>query len=85
MAKEFNLTILAPENVIYEGKAVSLIVPSELGFMGVLADHAPLIANLRGGRITVKKDSGEREIFESGGNGFIEVLKNNVTVLVASD
>ncbi|MDD5422515.1 MAG: F0F1 ATP synthase subunit epsilon [Candidatus Omnitrophota bacterium] len=84
MAKPFNLTILSPEKVVYEGRAVSLVVPSESGFMGVLADHAPLIANLRSGRITVKKESGDREIFNSDRNGFIEVLKNNVTVLIAS-
>ena len=82
MAKTFNLTIMAPENIIYEGPAVSLIVPAELGYLGILADHAPLGANLRRGTITLRKDSGQTVKFASGDKGFIEVLKNNVTILL---
>ena len=80
--KSFNLNILTSEKTVYEGKAVSLIVPAALGYLGVLVDHAPLAANLAKGKIVIKKESGESLILSLKENGFIEVLKNNVTILV---
>jgi F0F1-type ATP synthase epsilon subunit len=52
--KTFQVGIYSRDKVIYEGKATSLIVPSELGYLGVLADHAPLVAKLSEGKITIR-------------------------------
>lgn len=82
MTKSFNLNILTPEKTIYEDKAISLIAPAALGYLGVLVDHAPLAANLAKGKIVIKKESGESLILSLKEKGFIEVLKNNVTILV---
>lgn len=80
--KPFNLNILTPEKTVYEGRVISLIVPAALGYLGVLADHAPLAASLTKGKISIKKESGEGFVLSSKENGFIEVLKNNVTILI---
>jgi F-type H+-transporting ATPase subunit epsilon len=85
MSKTFNLSIVAPDRVIAEKKAVSLVVPSELGYMGILANHAPLVANLTKGDITVRSESGAPEKFQSKGKGFIEVLNNEVVVILRSN
>ncbi len=82
MAKSFDLNILTPEKTVYEGKVVSLIVPAALGYLGVLADHAPLAANLAKGKVSIKKESGESWTLNLEENGFIEVLKNKVTILL---
>ena len=84
MAKTFHLNVLSPENTIYEGEAVSLVAPAALGYLGVLADHAPLAANLKEGKIIVMKESGERVIIYSKASGFLQVLKNNVSVILDS-
>lgn len=81
--KFFNLSITIPDKIIFSGKASSLTVPSELGYMGVLADHAPLIANITKGRITFSKETGEITELNSGGEGFLEILKNKVTLLLS--
>jgi F-type H+-transporting ATPase subunit epsilon len=82
MAKQFHLNISTPDKVIYDGEVASLIAPCALGYWGVLADHAPLVASVVQGKITVK-EAGERElIFHSQGKGFLEVLKNNVTMIL---
>jgi F-type H+-transporting ATPase subunit epsilon len=82
MAKSFNLNVLTSEKTVYEGRAISLIVPAALGYLGVLADHAPLAAILAKGKISIKKESGEDLALNLEGKGFIEILKNNVTILV---
>jgi F-type H+-transporting ATPase subunit epsilon len=82
MSKLFDITIISPEKTMYEGKAFSLIAPCEYGYLGVLADHAPLIANVTSGKITVKKELDTPQIFDFKGKGFLEVLNNNVTILL---
>ena len=85
MAKTFNLSIVHPERVLAERKAVSLVVPSELGYMGILANHAPLVANLAKGKIILRDGSGKTEEFSSPGKGFIEVLNNEVVIILRSN
>lgn len=82
MAKSFDLVIMEPGKTLYEGAAVSLIVPSAMGYMGILADHAPIIANLVAGKITVRDDSGESRFFTTAQSGFLEVFRNKATLLV---
>ena len=82
MAKLFDLTIVTPDEVLYEGKASSLVAPCALGYLGVLGDHAPLIANMKSGKITLKEASGKSILFNSASNGFLQVLKNNVTIIL---
>jgi len=82
MAKAFKLSIITPEKIVYEGSITSLVAPSELGYLGVLADHAPLITNLSAGTITVRDDTGKVLFFPSRGKGFLEVLKNDATVFL---
>ena len=85
MAKLFDLTIITPDEVLYEGKASSLVAPCALGYLGVLGDHAPLIANMKAGKITLKEESGKSLFFDSTSNGFLQVLKNNVTIILSKD
>ena len=85
MAKTFNLSIVTPDKVLAERKAVSLVVPSELGYMGILANHAPLVANLAKGKIILRDGSGNTEEFLSAGKGFIEVLNNEVVIILRSN
>ena len=82
MTKNFHLNILTSEKNIYAGSAVSLTVPGEAGYLGVLADHAPLVTTLMPGKISFKDEAGKQTILESQGKGFLEVFKNEVTVIL---
>ncbi|MFH1334983.1 MAG: ATP synthase F1 subunit epsilon [Candidatus Zixiibacteriota bacterium] len=77
------LTIVTPEKIFYEDEVISLIAPGSEGYLGVLTDHAPLITALVPGKLTVKDQKNEELNFALGG-GFLEVLKNQVTVLAHS-
>ena len=47
MAKPFKVTIVTPEKTAYEAEAVSVILPGTEGYLGVWANHAPLVTGLR--------------------------------------
>ena len=84
MEKVFQIKILVPEKKIYSGEVSSLIVPAALGYLGVLADHAPLIANLVPGKITYRDNQGKETVINNSAKGFIEVGKNAATLLLDS-
>ena len=77
------LTIVTPEKIFYEDEGISLIAPGSEGYLGVLTDHAPLITGLVPGKLTVKDEKNQELILAIGG-GFMEVFKNQVTILAHS-
>jgi len=82
MDKDFFVSITTPEKTIYEGRATSLIAPAELGYLGILANHAPFMANTVSGKIIIRETSGETKTIAIQAKGFLEVLKNQVTLLI---
>jgi F-type H+-transporting ATPase subunit epsilon len=81
--KPFLLDIVAPDRVAFKGSAMSVTAPGVLGSFQVLYNHAPLLAQLVSGPVTVRNISGEIEIFAVGG-GFAEVRDNHVVILADS-
>lgn len=79
--KPYVLKIITSEKIFYEGDAVSSIFPGEAGYLGVLADHAPLATPCVPGRLYVRDRAGLEYRYQIGG-GFLEVLNNRVTLLV---
>ncbi|MEO5674383.1 MAG: ATP synthase F1 subunit epsilon [Chitinophagales bacterium] len=74
------LDILTPEKKIFSGEASSVSLPGTEGHFQVLNNHAPLISSLKAGVIKYKTSAGETSF--NAKEGFVEVLKNKVTVLV---
>ena len=79
--KTFQLEILTPKQKIFEGEITSLIVPGALGYVGVLANHAPFITTLTPGEITYRDPSGGTTVLSSIGNGLLEVRHNHAILL----
>ncbi|HNW38982.1 MAG TPA: F0F1 ATP synthase subunit epsilon [Candidatus Omnitrophota bacterium] len=82
MAKTFKTGIYSSEKTLYEGEVISLVVPSVLGSMGILADHAPLVAKLSGGKIIIRTAQGNTTSIDSSPSGFLQVLQNQVILLL---
>lgn len=82
MANIFQVGIYSSDKTIYAGEAVSLIAPSEAGYLGILASHAPLVAKLIPGVITFKDSTGQARSIETKQAGYLEILRNNVTILL---
>ncbi len=80
MPAAFPLDIVTPEKTVLSEEVISVQVPSVAGSMGVLAGHAPLLAELGVGECVVKMPSGAEEQFLLSG-GFVEVSREKVTIL----
>src|SRR5579862_186623 len=59
-----------------------VIVPGQIGEIGVLARHAPLIATLRAGSTRVHPGDGAEVVEYATGPGFFQVLENRAIALV---
>ena len=83
MAKKFKTEIVTPEKIVFSEEIESLVIPAERGYLGVLAGHAPLLASLQPGEITIKGAAkGELHFATSG--GFMEVTPGKAVLLTES-
>lgn len=83
MATTFALSVLTPTKKVIDESVQSIVVPGSEGYLGVLANHAPLITALQPGTLTVRDAAGqEREYHVTG--GFFEVSSNRAILLADS-
>ena len=76
----FAVSLLTPERQVYAGRLSSLVAPGRDGYLGVLAYHAPLVAELTVGKLSLVEESGGRRLFAVSG-GVLEAGGNEVTIL----
>lgn len=81
MAARYHLTILTPEQTVFDGEVSALIAPGAAGWLGCLAGHAPLATPLMPGRLEFTDSSGRRRMATVVGAGVLEVSKAGVIVL----
>lgn len=79
--KKLHLSIVTPERVVYEDEVDSVSVMTDMGEVTVLPDHIPLVANLRAGELTLRKDGEVQYLVAS--TGFLEVRPDNKLVVLA--
>src|SRR5579872_6351776 len=75
----FPFELVSPERLLFVGEVTQVDVPGEEGDFGVLAGHAPYVATLKPGVLTVYKDNGPLRIVVGG--GFAEAGPSGLTVL----
>lgn len=80
MAKEFHLSVVAPDRSVVEENVSSVVAPGAEGYFGVWAGHTPLVAALKPGMVEYSDNSGNRSFVYVGG-GFAEVRGDRVTIL----
>jgi F-type H+-transporting ATPase subunit epsilon len=80
MAITMHLDIVSAEKAIFSGPVEMVVATGELGELGVVAGHAPLLTVLKPGEIRVTQMGGKEEIFYVSG-GILEVQPNCVSVL----
>ena len=80
MNHAFRLEIVTPERIVLQQDAVSVVVPGAEGSLGILANHAPLMAELTIGSIQIRDPNGHEERLAISG-GFMEVADNTVRIL----
>lgn len=80
MATAFHLSILTPENTVFDGDVEYVQAPGSEGYFGVLAHHAAMVTALASGELTVRHKGGHEDRWQVAG-GFFEVSDNRATVL----
>ena len=79
MAEKFKLSIISPDRVFTEGEAEFLEFTSTEGELGIYAQHIPLTTILEP---CVMKIHNEGEVKKAAIlGGFVEILKDKITVL----
>jgi F-type H+-transporting ATPase subunit epsilon len=84
MAKSFKVTVVTPEKTTFESEAVSVILPGTEGYLGIWANHAPLVTGIQPGVLTIKESEGGKLKYLSVSGGFVEVSRNQVNVMCDS-
>lgn len=83
MSRGFHFEIVTPVKRVHIAiDATSIIIPAYEGFLGVLYNHAPLVALLQPGPILMRKDD-VRQVFACSGGVFV-VNQNKAIVLADS-
>jgi len=85
-SNQLRVRLVTPERVLFDHTADAVELPAKNGYLEVLYGHAPLMAELGAGDVTVHggPDGPEGLTRYSVSWGFVEVLPNRVTIL-ASD
>lgn len=77
--KKIRVSLVTPEEHIFEGLVDSLIVPAESGSLGILPGHIPIIAQLSVGVVKLGTEEGPR--YFGIEKGYIEFLFNKANIL----
>ena len=78
--KEFEFAVVTPERTAISEKVISVTVPGSDGYIGIWADHAPLMTAMRIGTLEYTTPAGVHKV-AAVTRGFVEVADNKVTVL----
>ena len=85
MAEETNqlrVRLVTPERTLFEHPVTAVELPSKNGYMEVLYGHAPLVAELGAGDVTLHGGPDGDQSYNVSW-GFAEVLPDRVTILAA--
>lgn len=81
MAMTVHVDVVSAEEQIFSGLAEVVVVPGEMGELGIYPRHTALMTRIKPGAVRIKRPDQEQEelIYVSG--GMLEVQPNVVTIL----
>jgi F-type H+-transporting ATPase subunit epsilon len=77
----FPVEVLTPEGQVFEGEVEMLSTRTEVGEIGVLANHAPVLAMLAPAELRLHISEGDIKRYAQG-EGYLQVHANHALVLV---
>ena len=79
-AATIHVDVVSAEASIFSGEAEFVVLPGEVGELGIYPRHTPLITRIRPGAVRIQKPGGEEELVFVAG-GILEVQPKVITVL----
>jgi F-type H+-transporting ATPase subunit epsilon len=84
VANPFRVDLVSVEAQVWSGEADMVVARTTEGELAILANHAPLLGQLKEpSRVRVKTPDGEEIAYDIGG-GFLSVANDGVTILAES-
>ena len=80
MAMTVHVDIVSAESEIFSGLAEMVFAPGEMGELGIMPKHTPLLTKLKPGEVRVVLPGDEEETFYVSG-GLLEIQPNSITIL----
>lgn len=80
--KLFQLQIISPDRIFFDDMVEMVEVRTTEGEIGIYKGHIPMTSIIVPGILKIKTEGGEKEAALH--DGFIEILKNSVTILAES-
>lgn len=81
MAMTVHVDVVSAEEMIFSGLAEIVIVPGEMGELGIYPRHTPLLTRIKPGSVRIRRpDQQEPELIYVSG-GMLEVQPDAVTIL----
>lgn len=81
MAMTVHVDVVSAEASIFSGLAEVVIVPGELGELGIYPRHAPLLTRIKPGSVRLKLPNQDEDTLIYVSGGMLEVQPNVVTIL----
>jgi F-type H+-transporting ATPase subunit epsilon len=76
-----DVEVLTPEGEVWEGEARQVSTRTEIGEVGILANHAPLLAALRPTELRLRVSDSEVKRYAQA-HGWLQVFGNRARLLV---
>jgi F-type H+-transporting ATPase subunit epsilon len=80
MALTVHVDVVSAEKELFSGLAQMVVATAELGEVGILPGHSPLLARLKPGQVRIQVSDTETQVFYVS-SGLLEVQPHIVTVL----
>ncbi len=81
---ELKVNIFSPSRTLATVSVRHVQLPGTLGYMGILPNHAPLVAELGVGQLMIEGESlptPDKTMYFFIAGGYVEVFQNEVTIL----
>ena len=78
---KFEVEVLTPEGEVFSGEVQQVSTRTAVGEIGILANHAPLLASLRPAELRLHVDGSETKRYAQA-HGWLQVFGNHARLLV---
>ena len=75
------LEVVSGEEHIFSGEATFVVIPTEMGELGVYPRHEPLLGKIRPGVLRIKTLDSEDDVSLAVSGGILEIQPDCITVL----
>jgi F-type H+-transporting ATPase subunit epsilon len=80
VAGSLKVMVVSPDKTVFDGEASAVVAPAWDGLVGILPGHAPMLALVGAGELSIEQPKGGSHVYHVAG-GVLKVEKNHVTLL----